>query len=131
MLCRTVALTTEDNIVTRPLGPSVVHDTVNERVNYRAILTTIASVNGKCGRGSIGDEGGGNDTDLTTSETSEHLKNRLELRVVERIGRSVGVHSKGVDSGLVSSVEGSSGVGRVGDERIDRVGHLVTELEDL
>jgi hypothetical protein len=130
-LCRQIVLTTEDDIVTRPLGPGVVDNAVNERVNDGTILTTVASVGGERGRCSIGNVSGGNNTDLTASETSKHLKDGLELRVVERIGRSVGVHSKGVDSRLVSSVEGSSGVGRVGDERIDRVGHLVTELQDL
>jgi hypothetical protein len=81
-----IVLTAEDDIVTGPLGPSVVDDTVDERVDHCAVLATFASVGSECGRSSIGDVGGRDDTHLTTGEAREHLKDRLELGVVERIG---------------------------------------------
>jgi hypothetical protein len=37
------------------------------------------------------------------------------------------VDVKAVDCALVSGVEGSSGVGRISDEAVDGVGHLVTQ----
>ena len=104
---------------------------MDERVNHSAVLATVTGVDSECGRSGIRDEGGRNDTSLAASKTNEHLEDGLELGVIERIGRAVSVHAKCVDSGLVARVKSSGGVGRVGDERVNGVGHLVAELEVL
>jgi hypothetical protein len=83
--------------VTRPLGPSVVDDSVDERVNDCTVLATVTSVSSECGGSGIGDEGSGNNARLSASQAREHLEDGLELGVIEGIWRTVGVDTKCVD----------------------------------
>jgi hypothetical protein len=66
-----------------------------------------------------------------TSETVEHLSNGFNLGVIERVGTRIGVNVQAVDGALVSSVERRSGVGRIGNEAVNGVGHLVTKDRKL
>lgn len=68
---------------------------------------------------------------LSVVDTTSHLKDSLELGVVEWVAGRVGVSVEAVDRGLLSTVEGSSGVCRVGDEAINTVSHLKPESRSV
>jgi len=123
--------TTEENIWTVPLCPSVVGDTVNERVDDCSVLATVSGVSSQSSRSSIGDESGGDDTDVTFEHAVEELGNGLDLWVVELVWARVGVNTESVDGGLVARVQSSGTVGRVGDERVQRMGHAVSKNREL
>lgn len=113
------------------VGPGVVLHTVEVSVNDSAVLATVASVGNERRRGGIRNVRSRYDADVSTSETMEHLCNGLDLRVVERVLARVGIDVQAVDRALVTSVESSGGVGRVGDETVNGVGHLVAENGEL
>jgi hypothetical protein len=64
---------------------------------------------------------------LSTGLSAEHLEDGLDLGVDKRVGSRGAVSVESVDSGLLSGEQGGSRVGTVGDERVERVGHLKTE----
>jgi hypothetical protein len=117
--------------VAGPLGPSVVDDSVDERVDDCTILATVASVSSERGGSGISDERSGNNARLSASQAREHLEDGLELGVIEGIWGAVCVDTKCIDGRLVAGVESSGRVGRVSNERVDGVGHLVAELKEV
>jgi hypothetical protein len=122
--------TTEDNI-NGSLGPGVVLDTIEEGVDNSTILGAGTCVGDQRSRRRVGNESSGNDSNVTTSEAVEHLSDGLDLGVIERTGAGVGIDVQAVDGALVSSVEGRSGVGRISDEAVNGVGHLMSEDREL
>lgn len=66
-------------------------------------------------RGSIGDESSRHNANTTTTDLMEELGNRLDLGIVERVGRGIGVNTKSVDGTFVTGVQGSGRIGRVSD----------------
>lgn len=61
----------------------------------------------------------------------EDLGNRLNLGIIKGVLAGIGIHAKSVDRALVASVQSRRRVGRVGDEGVDRVGHLVAQDREL
>lgn len=121
-----LSTTTKDDI-NGGLGPGVVCNTVEESVDDGAVLATGTSVGNKRSRRGIGNVSGRDNTNVSTSEAVEHLGNCLNLGVIERILAGVRVDVQAVDGTLVSGVEGSSRVGRIGNEAVNGVCHLMTE----
>lgn len=66
-------------------------------------------------------------THTTTCQTVEQLSNSLDLGIIEDIWRRIRVHAQAVHSGFVTRVESGCRVGRVGDEGVNRMGHLVAK----
>lgn len=123
--------TTAKDDIDGSLGPGVVSDTVEEGVDNSSVLATLTGVGNQSSRSSISNVGSGNNTNVTTSEAVEHLSNGLDLGIIKRILAGISIDVQAVDSALVSSVERSSGVGRISDEAVNGVGHLVTEHGEL
>jgi hypothetical protein len=122
--------TTEDDI-NGSLGPGVVLDTVEESVDNSSILRSRTGMSDQSSGSSIGNVSGGDDSNVATSETVEHLSKGLDLGVVESVGAGISVDVQAVDGALVSSVEGRSRVGRISDEAVKGVGHLMSKNREL
>lgn len=122
--------TTKDD-VDGDLGPSVVLNTVEESVDNSTVLATGTCVGNQSSWCRIGNISSGDDSNVATGETVEHLSNGLDLRVIESVGAGVGIDIQAIDGALVSSVESCSGVGRIGDEAVNRVGHLMTKNREF
>lgn len=128
--------TAEEKVNSLPGVPGVVAGDTNEvLLDNGVVLRTLRGVGADSGRGSIGNVSLGDDTDLATSGTTEHLENGLHLGVAEGLAGGVGVSVETVDSHALATCqmcplvyspaeESRSRVGRVGDERVERVGHL-------
>lgn len=125
-----LSTTAEENI-DGYIGPSVVLNTVEVGVNNSLVLATRPGMGDESSRCGIGNVRSGNNTNMAASETVEHLSNGLHFGVIEGVLAGVGVDVQAVDGALVSSVERSSRVGRIGDEAVNRVGHLVTENREF
>ena len=97
----------EKNIRTGPVGPGIVGDAVKVRVHDGPILATITGVSCQRGRGRIGNECGGDDTDTASPDSAEDLRDVLNLWVVKGTFRGVGVDPEGIHGGLVARVKGS------------------------
>lgn len=123
--------TTKEHIRSVPLCPRIIHHPVDERVDDRTVLTTVTGVGSQRSGSCVGDVSRGDNAHVAAVHSVEDLGDCLDLWVVEGVLRSVAVDSKGVDGRLVASIERSSGVGRVGDEGIDRMGHLMSKHGEL
>ena len=123
---------TEKNIRAVEISPGVVSDALEESADNVVIFTAKTGVGSKSTGGGISKESCGNNTNTSIGVlAAEDLGNELELGVIKGILRRVRIDTEGVDSGLVASVQSSCGVGRVGDERIHGVGHLVAQDREL
>jgi hypothetical protein len=139
--------TSEDDI-NGNVCPGVVLNTVKEGVDNCAVplsevsdvfknkeglnvLGTGTSVSNQSSGSRVGNIRSRHNSDVATSKTVEHLSNGLNLGVVKWTGAGIGIDVQAVDGALVSSVEGRSRVGRISDEAVNRVGHLVTEDGEL
>jgi hypothetical protein len=146
------------------LGPRVVADTVEGLVDQHAVLRAQARVAGQSNRGGVGDESGRDSAPCGALERHQQvalweevgvvaypdamqkLDNGLDLGVVKRVGRRVGVNAAedsqlwgaqllrlpavhlphSVHGALVAAVQGRGRVGAVGDEGVDRVRLLLS-----
>lgn len=68
---------------------------------------------------------------MSANDTMEEFGDRLNLWVVELVRGRVRIHSQGIDGGLVTGVQSSRGIGRIRDERVNRVCHLMTQDWEL
>lgn len=122
----------KENIGAIPLSPGVVGETVEVSVDNMSTLATVTSVGSQGSRGGIGQVSSRNDTDTSTRiDTAEDLSNGLEFGVIERRLGRVTIHVQCIDSGLVASVECGGRIGRVGDEGVHGMGHLVAKDGEL
>jgi hypothetical protein len=95
------------------------------------VLATGTSVSNQSSGGRICNIRSRNDSDMATGEAVEHLSNSLYLWVVKGVRAGVGVDVQAVDGALMSSVESRSRVGRIGDEAVNGVRHLVAENREF
>lgn len=123
---------TEQNIRAIEISPGVVSDAIKEGADNVVIFTAKTGVGSKSTGGGISKESSRDDTNTSVGVlAAEDLRNKLELGVIKGILGGVRIDTEGVDSGFVASVQSSGGVGRVGDERVHGVGHLVAEYREF
>ena len=126
-----LSTTAKEDIRTSPVGPGVVGNTVKERLNDRAVLITITGMSKQTSGGSVGNESSADNASVSLVQPEENFYNGLELGVVEGATAGVGIDVQCIDRRLVASVESGGRVGRISDEAVDRVRHLVTDDGEL
>ena len=63
--------------------------------------------------------------------TAEDFCDCLEFRIIKGVARGVYIDTQSIDGSLVTSVKGRGGVGRIGNERVHGVCHLVSQHREL